>query len=102
MRTASELPGMIGPDLPARLRERAAASWRRQRFNRMLSAMLFRAAEPAGRYRIFERFYGLPAGVIARFYAGRSRPGDKLRILSGRPPVPVGRAIAALKRFDWR
>lgn len=102
VRTASELPDLIGPDLPALLRERAAAAWRRQRFYRMLSAMLFRAAEPAARYRIFERFYGLPAGLIARFYAGRSRGGDKLRILSGRPPVPVGRAIAALKSFDWK
>ena len=28
--------------------------------------------------------------------------GDKLRILSGRPPVPVGRALAALRSFDWK
>lgn len=102
VRSASDLPGLFGPDLPALLRERAAASWRRQRFYRMLGAMLFRAAEPGERYRIFERFYRLSPGLIARFYAGRSRRGDKLRLLTGKPPVPVGRAIAALKRFDWK
>jgi len=102
VRTAAALPESIGPDLPALLRERAAASWRRQRFYRMLGAMLFRAAQPDERYRIFERFYRLPAGLIARFYAGRSRRGDKLRLLVGRPPVPIGRAVAALRRFDWR
>lgn len=102
VRTAAALPDLIGPGLAARLRDRAAASWRRQRFYRMLGAMLFRAAEPAERYRIFERFYRLPAGLIARFYAGRSRAGDKLRLLTGRPPVRVGRALAALRRFDWK
>lgn len=103
VRTASALPGLVDrSDLPAILRARAAAAWRRQRFYRMLDAMLFRAAEPDARYRIFERFYRLSPGLIARFYAGRSTRGDKLRILSGKPPVPVGRALAALRRFDWK
>lgn len=103
VRTAAILPDLAGrPDLPAILRDRAGAAWRRQRFYRMLGAMLFRAAEPDARYRIFQRFYRLPAGLIARFYAGRSRTADKLRILAGRPPVRVGRAIAALRSFDWQ
>lgn len=103
VRTASALPALIDrPDLAAVLRGQAAASWRRQRFYRMLGAMLFRAAEPAERYRIFERFYRLSPGLIARFYAGASSARDKLRILSGRPPVPVGRAVAALAKLDWR
>lgn len=103
VRTASTLPELVGrADLPAILRDRAAAAWRGQRFYRILGAMLFRAADPDARYRIFERFYRLPPGLIARFYAGRSTAGDKLRILSGKPPVPVGRALAALRRFDWK
>lgn len=103
VRTASALPDLIDrPDLPAILRARAEASWRRQRFYRMLGAMAFRASEPDLRYRIFERFYRLPAGLIARFYAGRSTTADKLRILSGKPPVPIGRAIAALAKRDWK
>jgi len=103
VRTASALPALAGrADLAAALRDRAAAGWRRQRFYRMLGAMLFRAAEPAERYRIFARFYRLSSGLIARFYAGRSTRGDTLRILTGRPPVRVGRAIAALSKFDWK
>ena len=103
VRTAAALPDLVGsPELPERLRERGAASWRRQRFYRMLGAMLFRAAAPAERYRIFERFYRLSPGLIARFYAGRSRGADKMRVLSGKPPVAVGRALAALRSFDWK
>jgi lycopene beta-cyclase len=103
VRTASALPDLVDqPDLPVILRDRAAAAWRQQRFYRMLGAMLFRAAEPETRFRIFERFYRLPAGLIARFYAGRSTATDKLRLLSGKPPVPVGRAIAALAKRDWK
>ncbi|WP_428678619.1 lycopene beta-cyclase CrtY [Sphingopyxis sp.] len=103
VRTAAALSDLVGsPELPERLRERGAASWRRQRFYRMLGAMLFRAAAPAERYRIFERFYRLSPGLIARFYAGRSRAADKLRVLSGKPPVAVGRALAALRSFDWK
>ena len=103
VRTASALPDLIDrADLPTWLRNRAATSWRRQRFYRMLGAMLFRAAEPDERFRIFERFYRLSPALIARFYAGRSSTADKLRILSGKPPVPVGRAMAALRKFDWK
>ncbi len=102
VRTAAALPALVDRgDLSARLRARAAASWRRQRFYRMLGAMLFRAADPDDRYRIFQRFYGLAPGLIARFYAGRSRTADKLRILSGKPPVSVRRALAALSKWDW-
>ncbi len=103
VRTAAALPDLIDrADLPTRLRNRAATSWRRQRFYRMLGAMLFRAAESDERFRIFERFYRLSPRLIARFYAGRSSTADKLRILSGKPPVPIGRAMAALRKFDWK
>lgn len=102
VRTSAAIPELVGNGLERELRRRAAQSWRRQRFYRMLSAMLFRAASSDTRYRIFERFYRLPAGLIARFYAGSSRTSDKLRILTGRPPVPISRAISALKDFDWK
>ncbi|MEN9924724.1 MAG: hypothetical protein RL268_850, partial [Pseudomonadota bacterium] len=35
---------------------------------------------------------------IARFYAGKLTWTDRVRILSGKPPVPVGAAIRALLR----
>jgi lycopene beta-cyclase len=102
VRTAAALPALVDrADLGPRLRTDAATAWRRQRFYRMLGAMLFRAAEPAERYRIFQRFYRLSPALIARFYAGASSGADRLRLLSGRPPVPIGRAIRAIGSFDW-
>jgi lycopene beta-cyclase len=58
--------------------------------------MLYRAAEPDRRYRVLEHFYRLPEPLIGRFYAGRPTWRDKIRVLSGRPPVPVGRALRAV------
>lgn len=87
-----------GDQLAALLDARARRLWRRTRFYRRLGAMLFGAARPQERYRVFERFYRLPEGLIERFYAARSTLGDKARVLLGRPPVSVSRAIAALAR----
>lgn len=89
------------PDLSQRLRAFAAESWRRQRFYRMLDTMLFRAGEPEQRFRILERFYQLRPGLIERFYAGQSTRADKLRILSGKPPVPFWRAVQVIRGFEW-
>lgn len=103
VRTACALPLLVDrADLGVKLRARAAATWRRGRFYRMLDAMLFRAAEPAHRYKILERFYRLPSQLVARFYAGQSTGADQLRLLAGKPPIPIGRALAALKDFDWK
>jgi lycopene beta-cyclase len=90
------LPDVSGAALAAASYDWARAHWRQGSFYRMLSRMLFGAAEPQLRYRMLERFYRLPEPLIERFYAGRSTPADRLRILAGRPPVPVGAAIASL------
>ncbi len=72
--------------------------WADMRFFRVLNRMLFDAAEPDKRYKVFEHFYRLPPDLIARFYAGTPSVADRMRILSGRPPVPVGAALKALLR----
>ena len=77
-------------------RRRSGELWRRTGYYRLLNRMLFCAAEPDQRYRIFERFYGLSDGLIRRFYAGRLKWTDKVRVLTGRPPVPVLRALRCL------
>ncbi len=82
--------------LPALLRAEAARLWRRRGFYRLLDRMLFRAAAPAERYRVLEHFYRLGPDLIERFYAARSTRLDRLRILSGKPPVPIGRALKAM------
>ena len=89
----AELPGT---QLAAVLAARARAHWGRMRFYRMLGKMLFGAATPDQRFRIFERFYRLPQPLIERFYAGQSTLGDRIRILSGKPPVSIMRAMSAL------
>jgi lycopene beta-cyclase len=64
----------------------ARAHARQLRFAARLNRMLFHWFAPADRYRVLERFYRLPADVIARFYALASTAGDRARILFGRPP----------------
>jgi len=85
-----------GPALYALTRDRSREAWRRGRFFRLLNRMLYRAARPEERYRVLEHFYRLPEPLVSRFYAGRPTWRDKVRVLSGRPPVPVGRALRAL------
>lgn len=77
-------------------RARAKAHWLGGGYYRLLGRMLFGAAKPDQRWRIFDRFYQLPVSLIDRFYAGRSSWGDRLRILCGRPPVPIRAAMHAL------
>jgi lycopene beta-cyclase len=64
----------------------------------MLARFLFFAAEPERRVDVFERFYGLGQGLIERFYAARSPIRDRLRVLWGKPPVSIARALAAIFR----
>lgn len=90
----ADLCGAAAHDL---LLSRARTAWKDRRFFRLLNRMLFHAADPRLRYRVLEHFYRLPEPVIARFYGARLTGLDKLRILSGRPPVPIRRAFAAIR-----
>jgi lycopene beta-cyclase len=82
----------------AAIRDEASREWRRQRFFRLLNRMLFLAGSPDRRWRVMQRFYRLPAPLIAHFYAGRLSWKDKARLLTGKPPVPLKQAfIAACK-----
>ena len=87
---------LSGTGLLAASRAWGEAHWRKSAFYRMLTAMLFGAAAPAERYRVLQRFYGLDARLIERFYAGGTTMTDKLRILTGKPPVPISAAIRAI------
>ena len=77
---------------------RARQLWSERAFFRLLNRMLFRAAEPDQAYRVLEHFYRLSPAVIGRFYAAQLTSLDKLRVLSGKPPVPIGRALSALRQ----
>ncbi len=91
-------PDLSGPALEQLTRDHAARAWKGRGFYRMLDTMLFRAAYPHERYRIMERFYTLSEPLIARFYAARSTRFDQLRILTGKPPIPIPRALGAILR----
>lgn len=93
----ADAPDLSAEALHALTHGAARRAWRARGFYRMLDAMLFGAALPGQRYRVLERFYRLPPPLIRRFYAARSTTLDKARILTGRPPVPIGRAIGALR-----
>jgi lycopene beta-cyclase len=89
------LSDLNAPALFNAIRSSALDEWRQQRFFRLLNRMLFLAGNPDHRWRVMHRFYRLPAPLIARFYAGRLTLADKLRLVSGKPPVPVGQALSA-------
>lgn len=92
----AEQPDLDGDRLNMLLHERARTHWQNGKFYRMLNRMLFRASDSSDRYKIFERFYRLKPGLLERFYAGKTTGGDKARILTGKPPVPIGKAISAI------
>ena len=99
VRLADALATLDSFDAPRVFRfvqEFSTAHWRSQGFMRLLNRMLFFASAPAQRYRLLQRFYTLPPRLIERFYAARPTPADKLRILSGKPPVPVLAALRAM------
>lgn len=89
----ADLPDLSGAAIDRAVRQHAIAAWDDRKFYRMLNKMLFRAALPGERWRVLQRFYGLDADLVARFYASHSSMLDKMRILTGKPPVPLFRAI---------
>ncbi|MFC4295782.1 lycopene beta-cyclase CrtY [Novosphingobium tardum] len=99
VRLASLVAGLPAHDsatLAVAIRDHARNRWNAGGYYRLLTRMMFRAAEPAQRWRPLAHFYRIGAARVERFYAGRSTMTDKLRILMGRPPVPLGRALATI------
>jgi len=83
--------------LRALLETHSKRVWADRAFYRLLDRMLFRAADPGDRWSVMRRFYSLSESLVRRFYAGRSTMLDKARILVGKPPVPIHRALRQLR-----
>ncbi len=79
-----------------KIRAYARTKFRSQSFMRFLNRMLFFGADPGQRYRVLQRFYTLPQGLIERFYAGQLKGTDKARILTGKPPIPIRNALGCV------
>lgn len=89
----ADLPG---DQLAALLAAHARRHWHRTGYYRLLGRILFGAPSPNERYRIFQRFYTLDERLIERFYAARSIPFEKFRVLAGKPPVAIPAALKAI------
>jgi lycopene beta-cyclase len=98
---AEALP--LGPAAMRRLIEdRARATWQAHGFYRMLNRMLFIASAPDQRWRVFRRFFTLQRPLIERFFAGRSTALDRMRLVTGRPPVPLLSALRCIPATGTR
>lgn len=97
----AQQPALDGASLQRFSTQWSTAHWHAQSYYRLLSAMLFAGADPHLRYRVLERFYTLAPALIERFYSGRSTTFDKFRILAGKPPLPISRAIGVITGL-WR
>lgn len=98
----SQLDDPVSYDLSVVTRDAAAASWGDRGFYRLLSRLLFDAADPDRRYHVMQRFYSLNGGLIERLYAARSTRADKMRILAGKPPVNFFRALKCVNEERWQ
>ncbi len=87
---------LSAPALARAIEAHARGVWRSQAFFRALNRMLFLAGPPQTRYRVLAHFYRLPDALVARFYGERLTLADKLRIVSGKPPVPIHQAVKVL------
>lgn len=94
--TVARSPDFSTAALRNLLHDYALRRWKGARFYRLLARLIFRAAEPAQRYKMLQHFYGLDEDLIGRFYAGRSTRIDRARILCGRPPVPIAAALRVM------
>lgn len=98
---AEALP--LGPAALRRMIEaRARATWQAQGFYRMLNRMLFLAGTPDQRWRVFRRFFTLQRPLIERFFAGQSTALDRMRLVTGRPPVPFFSALRCIPSAGTR
>lgn len=87
---------LSAPALAAVIERHARRVWRSQFFFRALNRMLFLAGPAEGRHRVLAHFYRLPDGLVGRFYGERLTVADKLRIVTGKPPVPFFSALKVL------
>ncbi|MEO1135697.1 MAG: lycopene beta-cyclase CrtY [Pseudomonadota bacterium] len=100
--TIAKAKDLSAPGLYALTRGVSTQVWQDRSFYRLLTRMLFLVAEPEKRYRVLERFYKLPQGLIERLYVGKMTFADKARVLVGKPPVPFFKAFEVIPEASAR
>ena len=96
----ASLPDLSPVALDRALRDAATKAWNGRSLFRLVNKLLFLAAYPHERRQILERFYRLDPHLIGRFYASESTFYDRMRILIGKPPIPIPRAVRALLKYE--
>nr|WP_279379650.1 lycopene beta-cyclase CrtY [Polymorphobacter fuscus] len=94
------LPVLDAATIYAAVRRHSVDAWRARGMYRLLNRMLFLAALPDERYRVLERFYEHDEALVGRFYAAQPKLRDWTTILSGKPPLPVLRAMSTLIKYE--
>ena len=77
-------------------KRRSMSNWRAHGIFRLLNRLFFLACGADRRVGVMARFYGLRTSLIQRFYAGRPTWGDRVRLLAGKPPCPLIRALRVI------
>jgi len=95
----AEMPDINQKKLDKMLRNLAIKHWKNGKFYRMLCAFLFLGADPDKRYKTLEHTYTKDEKLLARFYAGKSTRLDQANLLTGKPPIPISRAIPLLLKY---
>lgn len=111
LRVADEIVRILsdGPRTTSQVRESLTRyrrrMWTERSYFRWLNRLLFQAGQPEKRYKIIERFYGFDTDMMQRFYACSLTRADQIRLMVGKPPVPILSALyrvsepAALRRW---
>lgn len=93
------MPEITQDGLNEKLRTFAATHWQDCKFYHMLCAMMFQAAKPEKRYLTLEHTYAKDEKLIERFYAGQTSKWDQAALLTGRPPVPITKALPIMMKY---
>ncbi len=95
----ADMPKITQKKLDKLLKDLAFQHWTDGKFYRMLCAMMFKAAKPEKRYLTLEHTYAKDEALIERFYAGKTTKLDQAALLSGKPPVPITKAIPVMLKY---
>jgi lycopene beta-cyclase len=97
------LPDLSAAAVRAAIERMVVDAWEAREFYRFLNRMLFLAAAGDERASVMERFYTMPEALVRRFYEGQLTFADKARIVIGRPPIAISRALPCLSTAPaWR
>ncbi|SIN85200.1 lycopene beta-cyclase [Parasphingorhabdus marina DSM 22363] len=95
----AKMPDITQSNLDEALKDMATKHWKSGKFYRMLCAFLFKGADPDKRYLTLQHTYSKDEDLLARFYAGKTTRRDQAALLSGKPPIPIRRALPLMMKY---